>query len=371
MFRNIKGQDHALQILSTAIDNDRIAQAYLFHGMSGVGKFTTALYFGMALNCLSKNEFRPCGVCSSCHKFLCLDHPDFIYVFPTPNLQLTAEGEIKKKEVRVEYEAFFKNKIESPWLDFYFSSGTEIRKDSIAGLIRRLEISSYEAIYRVCIVEDAEMMNIPTANSFLKTLEEPPKNTVIILVTNRLSMLLPTIQSRCQPIYFKPLTRGVIEQLLRDKFDAEHALARTASRIANGSVKNAVRMLQGSAGVIRELAFELFDLAYRDQEYAFLNFSLRIREQLNAAFLADLISCVAFIVSDICIFGNNPEEITNVDKYELYKALKQDEEAFSEAAPEFLIALEDLKRKIDGNVNQYLILVGLFMRFRKLFRDTR
>lgn len=371
MFREIKGQDHALQILSAAIDNDRVAQAYLFHGISGVGKFTTALYFGMALNCLSKSEFRPCGSCSSCHRFLSLDHPDLIYVFPSPNLQTNAEGEFKKKDVREEYDAFLNNKKNSPWQDFYFSSNTMIRMDSIAQLIRRLEITSYAVPWRICIIEDAEQMNIPTANSFLKTLEEPPKNTVLILITSRLSMLLPTILSRCQQIYFKPLSRSVIEQLLRDRFDAEHALARTASRIANGSLKTAVRMLQGNAGLIRELAFELFDLAYRDQELSFLNYSSRIRDQLNASLLTDLISCIAFIASDICIFAGNPDEITNVDKLELYQSLELDVDAFSESAPEFLISLEDLKRKINGNVNLYLILVGLFMRFRKLFRDTR
>jgi len=88
MFRNIKGQAGALKILKLALENNRVAQAYLFHGSDGVGKFTTALYFGMALNCLSKSEFRPCGVCASCRKFMALDHPDLIYLFPTPNLGL-------------------------------------------------------------------------------------------------------------------------------------------------------------------------------------------------------------------------------------------------------------------------------------------
>jgi len=196
MFRNIKGQDHALQILKMAMDNDRIAQAYLFHGADGVGKFTTALYFGMALNCLSLSEFRPCGVCNSCRKFLAFEHPDFIYLFPTPNLQLTVDGEIKSPEGLRQYEAYIKNKIEAPWQDYYFSSSIEIRMESVSMLIKRLDFSIYEANWRVCIIEEADQMNIPTANAFLKTLEEPPRQTVIILVTNRLSMLLPTIRRR-------------------------------------------------------------------------------------------------------------------------------------------------------------------------------
>jgi len=64
MFRKIKGQSQVIDLLSSAIVNNRISQAYLFHGGDGVGKFITALYFGMALNCLSSREYRPCGVCA-------------------------------------------------------------------------------------------------------------------------------------------------------------------------------------------------------------------------------------------------------------------------------------------------------------------
>ena len=106
MFRNIKGQAGALKILKLALENNRVAQAYLFHGSDGVGKFTTALYFGMALNCLSKSEFRPCGVCASCRKFMALDHPDLIYLFPTPNLGLNLDGEITKSEFIPEYAGY-------------------------------------------------------------------------------------------------------------------------------------------------------------------------------------------------------------------------------------------------------------------------
>ena len=84
MFYRIKGQDRAIDILRRALKQDKVANSYLFYGPEGVGKFTTALFLGMAMNCHSTMDKRPCGVCPSCKKFLSFSHPDLIYVFPFP-----------------------------------------------------------------------------------------------------------------------------------------------------------------------------------------------------------------------------------------------------------------------------------------------
>lgn len=370
MFRQLKGQDHALHILQAAIQNNRIAQAYLFHGPVGVGKFTTALYFGMALNCLSSSEFRPCGVCSSCHKFLALDHPDLIYIFPTPNLKTKADGEYQKKEAQEQYEAFLKNKVETPWEDFRFNSGTEIRKDSMSMLIKRLELSIFEGPYRICIIENADEMNIQTANAFLKTLEEPPRNTILILVTTRLSMMLPTIISRCQPVYFKPLTRGVLESILADKFECDSATARVASRIAGGNLKKAIKIASGTTSELRNLAFEITEMAIYDRELDFHGLIGRIREYINAESLTELIGYICFIINDMVVYHSNPEDVTNIDHPDILTSIAPHED-LADAALDFLVQAEDLKRKLDGNVNANLVLINLFMRLRAMLTRFR
>ena len=105
MFSKIKGQDKAISILQRAIENDKIANSYLFYGPDGVGKFTTALYFGMALNCHAILENRPCGLCPSCLKFLAYSHLDMVYVFPFPKESgrndISLEGEIKDEISRM------------------------------------------------------------------------------------------------------------------------------------------------------------------------------------------------------------------------------------------------------------------------------
>ncbi len=366
MFRKIKGQNQVIGLLSSAIINNRISQAYLFHGGDGVGKFITALYFGMALNCLSSSEYRPCGVCASCRKFLALEHPDFHYLFPTTNLKLSPDGEIKEPEGLAQYSAYIQNKKDSPWAEFYFNGSTEIRKESITLLMKRLDLSIHEGEYRVVIIENADMMNTSTANAFLKTLEEPPDQTVIILITERLPQLLPTIVSRCQPVYFKPLSQAVIQEILFDQFAVDTVLAKSAARISGGNLKMAIRVAQDSSNTSRIKAFEMLDLAARDAGLEYLAMTTKGKESKDQ--VSDLISYLGIIVNDLAIVRYAPGEITNLDKTELLCSLADD--AVTERVPGFLLLLDDYNRKLGGNVNPGILQLNLFLSLRNLLRKS-
>ncbi|MEF3695014.1 MAG: DNA polymerase III subunit delta' [Candidatus Cloacimonadota bacterium] len=360
MFRQIKGQDQVVSLLSTQIANDRVAQAYLFHGQDGIGKLLTALYFGMGLNCLSSNQFKPCGVCNSCRKFLAYEHPDFIYVFPSANLQMTSEGEIKNNESRKQYLEYIENKINSPWQDLHYSGAIEIRKESITMLSKRLELSISEAKYRIVIIEDADMMNPSTANAFLKKLEEPPPSTVLILLTERLSMMLPTLISRCQQVYFKPLANHVIESLLKERFDIDAGLAKTAARIANGSFKEAARLALDSNSEIRKLSFELLQQAYEANDMAFYTFLSKLKDTFNAEKAKELIRFMTALVNDLVIVQTDPEQVTNIDQLEFLSDISLQRYAIRDRALDYLLILQDLNRKISRNVNLSLILIKLY-----------
>jgi len=366
MFRKIKGQDHTIDLLRKAIENKRIAQAYLFHGADGVGKFMTALYFGMAVNCYGLEELRPCGVCASCHKFLSLEHPDFVYVFPTPNYEMTPDGEIKKPEKLKQYQAYLQNKAHSPWVDFFFKEGTEIRRDVIAMLINRLELSIHEAEYRIVIIEDADQMNIQAANAFLKNLEEPPANTIIILITERLQMILPTILSRTQPIYFKPLSRGVIESILADQFDTSASVARTAARISAGNLKTAIRIASETTSASRDWAFEIMDFAARADDLGFYTFLDKNREQRSKDMIEDVLKYMRIVAGDLALLSvADSTEISNIDKLDFFSDVCNTHQGIEDRAHDYLLNLEDLSRKIDGNVNLNLVLINLYFRTKR------
>lgn len=362
MFRKIKGQEQVIGLLEGAIAQRRIAQAYLFHGGDGVGKFMTALYFGMAINCLSSSEYRPCGVCASCHKFLSFQHPDFIYLFPTVNLKLSSDGEIRDSDALKQYEAYLQNKAETPWQEFFFTGSTEIRKESMSQLIQRLELSIHEGQYRVVIIENADMMNTQTANAFLKTLEEPPPNTLIVLITERLPQLLPTIISRCQPVYFKPLSQRVIQDILFERFQVSSVQAKNAARISGGNLKTAIRIAQDSSSSSRDKAFELVQMAAEKQDLEYLNKVRKSRDSMDA--IRDLIAYLGIIANDLVVAQYCQAEITNLDKNELLVNLSH--EHIADRIPDYLLLLDELNRKLEGNVNSTLIQIKLFLATKNL-----
>ena len=228
MFAKIRGQSHALQILKSAMANNRVAQAYLFHGPAGVGKFTTALYFGMALNCLAEGEMRPCGVCSACQKLLNMDHPDFIHLFPTPNFKMSPEGEIKDSANLQAYLGYIQNRIDSPWKEYRFNKAVELRLDNIRMLIHSLNLSISELSMRICIIEDVDMMNTATANAFLKTLEEPRLELSCCSPVAGFPRSYPPSYPAVKPFYFKPLSRSIIQQTLQEEHGFDPLSSRTA-----------------------------------------------------------------------------------------------------------------------------------------------
>ncbi len=204
--KNIIGQERAVEILRGSFKNRRVATSYLFCGEPGVGKKTAAIQFAKALNCRKTADswkletgnalsldFAPrgegkslgsdredenldsCDVCESCVKIESGVHPDFLLVSPE-------DRQIRIEEVRMVEDA--------------------------------LSFKPFEGRKKVVVVDGAEMMNLPAANAFLKTLEEPPEDSILILVSARPDLLPPTISSRCARINFSPLPTAACRTVL-------------------------------------------------------------------------------------------------------------------------------------------------------------
>jgi DNA polymerase III subunit delta' len=161
-FAEIIGNNRQIQTLKNRIDTEKINHSYLFEGEKGVGKMDVALAFSKALLCKSEGN-KPCNVCSSCIKFKTNNHPDFKHISAT-------KGLIQKKEIET--------------------------------LIEDISILPFESKRKVFLIEDGDLMRSESQNALLKTLEEPPKYVVIIIVTSNSNKILSTISSRCQNIKF-------------------------------------------------------------------------------------------------------------------------------------------------------------------------
>ncbi|MBF0540825.1 MAG: DNA polymerase III subunit delta' [Nitrospirae bacterium] len=175
---DVIGQDRAVKILSSMIKREKIAASFLFSGISGIGKRLTALEFAKAVNCKTPASVKmgtSCDICSSCRKINSKIHPDIQIVTPD-------EGIIRIEQIR-------------PINEFLSFTPSEGKK-------------------KVVIIDEADKMNPQASNAALKTLEEPPSNSIIILVTSRESNLLDTIVSRCIKLTFVPLPNKAIKSIL-------------------------------------------------------------------------------------------------------------------------------------------------------------
>jgi len=230
-FDSIVGQDRAVGALRRALRADRVAHAYLFTGRSGAGKMTTAVEFTKALVCAAGAD-DACDGCPACRKVLHAAHPDVHYVEP--------EG--RGRVIKI---ATFRD------------------RDTGEGLLKDLALTPNEANHKVALIDDAHAMNIESANCLLKTLEEPPPASVLILVTPRPDQLPETIVSRCQMIRFAPLAAGVIQEQLELR-GADAAAARLLAQSSGGSLGQALRMAGESR--LPEIRRELLDVLIGLQE---------------------------------------------------------------------------------------------------------
>ncbi len=264
----IYGQDHIILQLDAALKADRLSHAYLLAGPPHVGKMALSIGIAQAVNCAAggrpayrqpdraaqlspqpgptaglfdaadtfpdtpspslmggfeqesfgeiepgRAESPPCGQCSQCQRIADGLHPD---------VRIVGVGDGDE---------------DGP-------SRRDIRIEQIREIESFLNLTPYEGTCKVIIVDGAELMNTAAANALLKTLEEPPTNTMLLLLTANEDALLPTIRSRCSTLYLKPGAKSALENQLTADYGADRELAEHLARISRGCFGQAVSALR-------------------------------------------------------------------------------------------------------------------------------
>jgi DNA polymerase-3 subunit delta' len=201
---DLVGQQRATGFLRRAAETDTVSHAYLFVGPSGAGKKSAAKALACALFCADG----ACGVCEACRRVKNVTHPDFHVVAP--------EG----------------------------VSGYLI--EQVQEVIHDVHLKPVEAPYKVYVFEDADRFNDSSANAFLKTLEEPPGDVVIVLLAADFRDVLPTIASRCQVVRFSPVAESTARAIVVERTGASDDEARAALAAAGNVVPRAIEFLRSS-----------------------------------------------------------------------------------------------------------------------------
>ncbi len=199
---SIIGHSSALATLQRALDSERSPHAWLFSGPESVGKLASAIEFAAALNCSEAD--RPCGECRACRATLAGNHPD---------VEVVAPGGLCDEPDHRDH-----------------ADSRDLRICQIRRLEKVLSLSPYAGGRRIAIVDAADTMHVEAANAFLKTLEEPPAGSVIILLAEREERLPATVLSRCQKLPFRPIDREtILEALIEKGAEPDDAVAITAA----------------------------------------------------------------------------------------------------------------------------------------------
>jgi len=227
-WHGIFGHDGVVAQLRLALERERLASSFLFVGPEGIGKRRFALRLAQGLLCGVRPEaaLDPCGTCPACLQVDALTHPDLEYVRkPDDKSFLPLELLIGDKEHR-----------------------------GRVGLCHRIALKPFMGGRKVAIIDDADFLNPEGANSLLKTLEEPPPRSVLILIGTSPAKQLPTIRSRCQLIRFHPLaTQFVSDILLSEGVVQDAAEARRLAANSGGSVLRAIGLAGKEISDLRSL----------------------------------------------------------------------------------------------------------------------
>ena len=271
-FKDVIGQEEAKQRLIREAKEGKIAHARLFCGPEGIGKLPLAIAYARYLSCNNPGEKDACGICPSCIKFNKLAHPDLHFVFPVikkKSKDTVSDDFITEWRELLSQTPYFNLNI---WLE---EMGAENQQAQIYvkesdEIIRKLSLKSSQGGYKIMIIWLPEKMNVECSNKLLKLLEEPPSQTIFLLVSEEPDMLLTTIQSRTQRFALY----GIEEKYITERLQSQYGLQeKDAISIGHRSEGNFLKALESiHLNEENKLFFDLFVSLMR------LSYQRKIRE---------------------------------------------------------------------------------------------
>lgn len=342
MFDRLVGNERVKDVLRRMVRERRVPGALLFAGEDGVGKKEFALELAKALNCRAPREdVEACDNCPACKR---------IVKFVLPNAD---DKDAHKKIIWSEHAD----------VGLALPYGRSILVDLVRDIEREANFRPFEGAARFFIIEDADKLNDSSSNALLKTLEEPPPTSHLILITSRPAALLPTIRSRCQTIHFAPLSIAEIEAYLLRERKYSEADARLLARAARGSLG---RALATNIARFREQRAAMLDVLTALALTGDRTKLLRAAEDLSDVKRKDeyepRLDVLATLIHDawmIALGAHDGEPLVNAD---LHAELARIGARFERGrAASWLSEIEELRRRLGVNINRKVATDALFL----------
>ena len=325
-FQEILGHEQIIEHFKNAITMDKVSHAYILNGPDLSGKRMLAEAFAMTLQCEKKGT-EPCMECHSCKQAIGRNQPDIIY------LQHEKPNTISVDDIR-----------------------TQINNDIV--------VKPYSSPYKIYIIDEAEKMNVQAQNALLKTIEEPPKYAIILLLTTNAETFLPTILSRCIRLDLKVVSDEKIKAYLMQKYEIPDYKADVCVAFAQGNVGKAVKLAESDDfNEIKNAAIQLIKRLDDIELYEMTAAIKQIGEyklQIN-----DYFDFIMIWYRDVLLYKATADANKLIFKEEIYDIKKEAAKSSYSGIEEILKALEKAKVRLNANVNFDLVIELLLLTIKE------
>lgn len=371
-FKDVIGHTELKKHLIELVRQDQIPHAQLFLGHEGVGSLPLALAFAQYLVCENKQAEDSCGTCSECNKSQKWIHPDIHYTYPVvpkkPNKpSLSTDYIVEWRKALAENP--YLNEVD--WLQFIEAENRQgnISADEARSIIRDLSLKSYESKYKIQLIWLAEALG-KEGNILLKLLEEPPPNTILILISENADLILPTIISRCQITKIHSLSESEIEEALIKK-GIPKLKAQQIAFLSNGSFNDALSIAEKEIDDITYTLIQWMKVSIHFDTAAMIkwvdDFSKQGREKIKT-----FLEYTEHVVRETMLTGyqKNYQPKLNNEELKIAQALKKYFKNYEQIHS--LIQLLDKKHyEIERNVNAKIVLLSTSIQMHQIIKGIK
>lgn len=325
LYNKIVGQNEIKNYLIKSVNEKSLSHGYIFEGPKSIGKIELAKVFAQSIFC-ENFGVEPCNKCNACKKINTDNHPDLHII-------------------DIEDES--------------------IKRELVDQIIESVYIKPYEADKKIYIINNSHNMTLQAANTFLKTLEEPPKDTVIILLSTNSELLLPTIVSRCQVIKFKRINKNEIKKLLINKYDINDQRAQLIAEYSKGILNKAIRIYEGKDDILseRDEIVKIIDELFKsspDIIYEYENYFEKKKNNMD-----DTLELIMIWLRDIAFIIKDMDDLV-INKDSLILLKKHSENTTLESITDMIQYIQNVSFDIKKHVNYKLVIDKMLLKLQEV-----
>jgi DNA polymerase-3 subunit delta' len=366
-FENVIGQTNTKRILRGMVESGRMPHALLLLGASGAGALALALAYTQYVLCENKTESGDsCGVCSACHKTAKFIHPDLHFSYPTVGAKATSVQYLKEWRKALHENVYMSG---FDWLQKLDAENRQgnITRDECAEILNKLSLKVFEGNHKILLMWLPEYLG-NEGNRLLKLLEEPPEDTLFILVAENQEQILTTILSRCQLVKVPNLSDEEVSQglLLRGVF-SQLDEAQSIAHLSDGNLQEAMRLAQDAQDDNAAMFLDLMRRTWKGNGVELLSwvekFAIIGREKQKLLFKYGL-----HFLREVLFLKMTGRENLRLRQREKETALQMQKVLDLEKIEKLSTLFDDCTKHIERNANPKILFLDTTIQMHKILR---